>query len=424
MISLSPSRLLTLLTLAVPLSAAAEASDGRVVRLAPTGDVQALLAATSSVIVREIPAVDTFLIEPAQPLGPTALAAWNEAVDGHSDVEFGEPDGGGVLVDGESCDDGDAFQCTVGFVDGDPTESEYAEQSWIGRLLIREAQLEAGNLPVVVAVIDTGVDLGHSVFQGRLHSDGYDFLLDQPQGADVADGLDDDGDGLVDEAFGHGTHVAGTVLLINPSAKILPLRVADAEGYTTAWAVAAAIEYAIAQGAHVINLSVSFNSEPEVVAHAVHHAVAEGLTVFTSAGNTGSGNILFPACLSSKARTSPRVPAIYPHGVIAIGAVDHDDVLAPFSAFGEEIDMSAPGTAIYSAYPGESWAQWSGTSMACAVAAGIGSLVRSCDLEKERSPAETMIRTAENIDEANPGLEGALGWGLPNALAAVLNYLQ
>lgn len=423
MISLSQNRLLCLMALAVPLSSAAFGGDGRVVRIAPDGDIEDLLGATSSVIVREIPAVGTYLIEPAQPLGTTQLNLWNQAVDGHPAVEFGETDDGGVLVDGEPCGPpGNDFQCTVGFVDGTPTEGEYSEQPWINRLKIREAQLVAGTDSALVAVIDTGIDLAHPIFQGRLHSDGYDFLNDLPSGADQLDGLDNDGDGLVDEAFGHGTHIAGTILLINPNSMILPLRVADAEGQTTAWAVAEAVEYAIEQGVHVINLSISFTTEPEVVAHAVHHAVAEGITVVTSAGNTGSGNILFPACLSSKARTSPRVPGLYPHGVIAVGAVDDEDVLATFSAFGEEIDMSAPGVDIYSAYPGDSWATWGGTSMASAIMSGIASLARSCNLGAERSPAEIIIRTAENIDDANPGLEGALGWGLPNALDAILEF--
>jgi len=407
----------------VALQARASAGDECVVRLKPATSVNPLASSTGSVVLSSMPATQTYLLAPASPLPPSELADWLAAIAADETVLFAEMNKEGDLDDGEPCPPPqNDFQCTIGFVDGDHHSSEYTAQPWYEHLNVPAAQSAAPDLEVVVAVIDTGVDTSHSAFAGKLAGAGYDFLLDQAGGLDVANGVDDDGDGAVDEAFGHGTAVAGAVVLINPMARVLALRVADAEGKTNAWAVSEAIEYAISEGAAVINLSLSFDSEPQVVAWAAHHAVAEGISVITSAGNTG-GAVLFPGNLSAKARTSPRVPGIYPHGVVAVAAVDNDDVLAVFSAFGEQVDLSTAGVTIYSAYPGEQWATWSGTSMASGVASGIASLVQACE-PTETSAIELMLQTAVSIDDANPGFEGLLGWGVPDALAAVLAALE
>lgn len=417
-------KLLFAAPLATTLTLAASAQDC-IVRLKDGETITPIAANTNSVVLRALADGHTYLVESAAALPPQAVAGWVNSLASDDGVVFAEIDRDGTINDGEVCDPDNGgsndFQCTIGFVDGDPTLGEYTEQTWIDALHIPEARNAAPDFETIVAVIDTGIDPAHSAFAGKLASNGWDFVLDQAGAYEVADGVDDDGDGAADEAFGHGTAVAGAVVLVNPMARILPLRVADADGTTKAFRVAEAIEYAIAQGATVINLSLSFDSEPQSVAWAAHHAVSQGISVFTSAGNTGAA-VLFPGNLSAKARTQPRVPAIYPHGVVSIAAVDSSDVLALFSAFGEEIDLSAPGVSIYSAYPGEQWATWNGTSMACGVASGVASLVQAC-APPSTSSAEVMIQTARSIDDENPGYEGAVGWGVPDALAAVLEAL-
>jgi subtilisin family serine protease len=107
----------------------------------------------------------------------------------------------------------------------------------------------------VVAVIDRGVQLDHPALVNRWTTARYDFMDDDSDPSDVANGLDEDGDGIVDDAFGHGTHVAGLVALVAPDAQIMPLRALDSEARGDIFRLAEAIVFATDQGADVINLS-------------------------------------------------------------------------------------------------------------------------------------------------------------------------
>lgn len=78
---------------------------------------------------------------------------------------------------------------------------------------------------VVVAVLDTGVDLAHPALTGRFAAGGHDFVDADAVPADEGNGVDDDGDGEIDEGVGHGTYVAGLVALVAPGVEILPVRV-------------------------------------------------------------------------------------------------------------------------------------------------------------------------------------------------------
>ena len=312
-------------------------------------------------------------------------------------------------------------QCTVGFVDGTPSEAEFLGQPWLDVVQAPAAQALAGSYEPVVAVIDSGIDFDHPAFAGKIHADGWDFVLDAPVALDLDDGLDDDGDGLVDESYGHGTHVAGTILLVNPDARILPLRVVDADGNGWAFDVAHAVWLATLEGADVINLSISTNEGSELMALALSFAVSLGIDVYTSAGNTGAGHVLFPGSLAHDESPLLKVPAVFPHGVVTVAAVDGSDLKAGFSAWGSEVDLAAPGTNIFSAVPGGGYAYWSGTSMATAVASGAGSLVLSAQgaAGNGLSSGEHLILTAAPIDGSNPDYAGLLGGGRVDAAAAV-----
>jgi hypothetical protein len=125
-------------------------------------------------------------------------------------------------------------QCTAAFVDTTPTLPEYVDQQAVPDLNLGAAPPMPPAGVTLVAVIDTGLDPSHPLLQGRFAGDGFDYVLDQPGGYDVPNGKDDDADGLVDEAYGHGTHVAGAIALVDPGARFLPYRVLDADGGGTA----------------------------------------------------------------------------------------------------------------------------------------------------------------------------------------------
>jgi len=293
--------------------------------------------------------------------------------------------------------------CTISFYDGDPAPEKYYDQPLSPIIDLGNAQTYLPGVPSLVAVIDTGVDASHSLLANRIHPAGYDFTQDAVGAPDVGDGLDNDFDGLVDEAVGHGTHIAGTIVLINPDAWILPLKVLDSDGNGTSFDVAEAIYHAVANGAQVINLSLGMAGESVAVAEALEFAHELDVEVYAAAGNTGDYGISFPASH---------------HDVYAVTAVDDQDVKASFASFGPEVDLAAPGVEIYSAMPGEAWAWWSGTSMSTAVVSGIASMVCSID-PVEHEGGKDMKNGCVELELLNPAYYDLLGYGRVDAAETV-----
>ncbi len=321
-----------------------------------------------------------------------------------------------------------AQQCTVAFVDGTPTPPEYFAQTALEQIDAANAQLIMTTYTPVVAVIDTGLDMSHNIFAGRLASAGWDFVAGRPRAWDLPDGVDNDGDGLIDEAYGHGTHIAGTVLAVAPEALILPVRVLDAEGNGSAYDVASGIFWAVANGADVINLSLSMTTVSNTVAGALQFAEANNVAVFTSAGNTGK-DVLFPGTYDPATinYVLPGLEGVPLDGaeIVTVAAVDDMDIKALFSAWGLEVDVSAPGVAVYSALPANQYGWWSGTSMATAVASGVGALtVGIAGPFPASSPAQLVIEQSLPIDDLNPMTPGGLGAGRTDALASALAAVQ
>lgn len=381
-------------------------------------------AATNTVPIDSIPGTGIFVLQLPQPTPVHQFEGLVQALASAPSILLAEPDRRIFASESQGCALPSAAgtqQCTIGFVDGDPGPGGVLGQDWLKQIGAPETQaLGQGGQPLV-AVIDSGIDFDHPAFAGKIHADGWDFVLDAPVALDLDDGLDDDGDGLVDESYGHGTHVAGTILLVNPDARILPLRVVDADGNGWAFDVAHAVWLATLEGADVINLSISTNEGSELMALALSFAVSLGIDVYTSAGNTGAGHVLFPGSLAHDESPLLKVPAVFPHGVVTVAAVDGSDLKAGFSAWGSEVDLAAPGTNIFSAVPGGGYAYWSGTSMATAVASGAGSLVLSAQgaAGNGLSSGEHLILTAAPIDGSNPDYAGLLGGGRVDAAAAV-----
>ena len=227
---------------------------------------------------------------------------------------------------------------------------------------------------VTIAVIDTGVDIHHNEFRGRITT-GYDFV---------------DDDSIAHDGHGHGTHVAGTIAGANDGigitgvaydAAIMPLRVLGNDGYGWTSDIISAVRWAADNGADVINMSLGGGGYSQAMAEAIRYASELGSVVVMAAGNV-SGN-------------SPEHPAAHAinHG-IAVGAVDSNRSLAGFSnrAGSTELDyVTAPGVDIYSSVPGGGYSFASGTSMAAPHVSGIAGLLKSHDSSLSAETIEDLI---------------------------------
>jgi subtilisin family serine protease len=380
-----------------------------IVRLKPGGDLSLTAQSVGATLVKTIPGTSpTGLLRlPANQAMPICLQV--QAAPKVELVEWNRPMrapivptcAAGAGLSGSGC---------IAFYDGDPTPAEYFAQPAVSVLQVGALQDQlSGNLSIV-AVIDTGIDASHPVLAGKVLPYGYDFLDGDTDPSEEANGLDDDGNGLIDEAWGHGTHLAGTIALINPDARILPLRVLDSDGKGSVFDVAEAIAYAVSAGADVLNLSLGMQGSSAVVAAALQEAHDAGVQIYAAAGNTGSKSVQFPASW---------------HDALGVAAVDEFDVKAPFSSYGNKVDVSAPGTDIYGPMPGGLYARWSGTSMATAVASGAGSLLHSLTGKPfATESADALQDSSKSIEHQNPNLDDMLGSGRIDPPAAANKVLS
>ena len=297
-------------------------------------------------------------------------------------------------------------QMVIGAVGG--TWGDYQDQEITQRIGLEEAHGLSRGAGVTIAVLDTGVDPDHSALAGRLLPYGIDLVDNDPDPWEEANGIDDDGDGLIDEGFGHGTMVAGIIALVAPDAKILPVRVLDDEGRGELFTVCRGILYALMTGADVVNLS--FGSPLSLVTMALQFVRAdlEGVLIVAAAGNEN--------------RSDPPYYPAYDHRAFMITALDSLDVKADFADYNAKVLVSAPGVGVRSAYPGDDWGIGSGCSFAAPFVAGEAALILSLYPGLQRPQVESWIGLGvEQIDEipANAPYAGQLGTGriyLPLAL--------
>jgi len=420
-------------TLGTPGVAVAPASSGekqcmKLVVLVQEGvAVDALSAEAKCLLVAGNPDGGVYLFESAEPISPLQMQDFTTTVSKLPGVLHAEMLQPTTLPELEACGqpvDVSGQQCTVAFADATPSAGEFSGQDALQVLDFEWGQNLSQHHPVLVAVIDTGIDPAHPALAGHVAGDGYDFVADRLGGVDQSNGLDDDGDGYVDEAHGHGTHIASVVLLINPDARILPLRVLDADGNGDSYDVADAILYAVDHGANLINLSLSMKQPSAAVSMALEYARLMGVSVFVAAGNTSKKKVLFPA--NYDPRTFQLDVPLLPVGwkpsadaITAIASTDAQGHKAAFSAWGPTVDLVAPGVEIYGAMPGGGYAWWSGTSMSTAVATGVASLALSVGgPDMPISASQLLKKTAEPVDQLNPAYAGGLGKGYVDAAKA------
>jgi len=267
---------------------------------------------------------------------------------------------------------------------------------------------------VVVAVVDTGCeprhpDLAKSLWtnDGEIAGNGVDDdengFVDDVHGWDFVD--DDETPAPVgsDEAVWHGTHVGGTIAAgwgnrvgiagLAPGARLICLR-AMGNGTGRSDQVADAIDYAVENGARIVNMSLG-GSYSRVIDEAIGRARAAGVLVVAAAGNSGSWGATFPASSDQS-------------NVVGVGATDSRGVLASFSNRGPGVTVTAPGKDILSTFGPRGYATMSGTSMAAPHVTGAFALALA---QRSASSASTLLRRLPS------GAGGTRRLDLPSLLA-------
>ena len=164
---------------------------------------------------------------------PKKVAKLAKEIGHGSGVDYAEANSATVLVD----------RRYHGWPDGVPVDAGTEASRWLTQPVTAYLVLDAAHeistgAGSVVAVLDTGADLLHPALAGQLTA-GYDYVDDDDDPSDEAQGLDSSLNGRPDEAHGHGTFVAGTVALARPDATIMPMRVLDSDGHGNMFALAA-----------------------------------------------------------------------------------------------------------------------------------------------------------------------------------------
>jgi subtilisin family serine protease len=258
----------------------------------------------------------------------------------------------------------------------DPRSSEQWALQGDAPMGIDTAWRQTTGADVTVAIIDSGVDLGHPDLAPNLWTN---------PGELSGNGVDDDGNGYVDDvhgydfvendgtpqdANGHGTHVAGILGArggngiggagVAWQARLMALRVLDGQARGTTAAVAAGIRYAVDNGARIVNLSLAGPTSTPDLQEAVRYARARGVLIVVAVGNDGID-----------LTNSPTYPAAYGEdNVLGIAATTRDGDLSSVSDYGPGADVAAPGEQILSTALGGGYEWRTGTSMAAPEVAG------------------------------------------------------
>jgi thermitase len=203
------------------------------------------------------------------------------------------------------------------------------------------------------------------------------------------------------------------VELVAPSAKIMPLRVLNTEGYGTVFTIAKAISYAKSNGAEGINLSLGSSSYSRLLEDVVEDATRTGIVVAAAAGNSNTALPHYPAAADGGMSSAD--------GLMAVSSVDRYQKKSDFANYGLWVDIAAPGEDIRSAFPLSVYADWSGTSMATPFISGQAALIRTVDGSLEPAGIEKKIRTsARPLYFQDPVYGEMLGAGHADVCASLL----
>ncbi len=313
-----------------------------------------------------------------------------------------------------------------------PDDERWSEQWALHKIGAPQAWDIAHCQGTIVAILDTGVHLEHPDLRKALWTN---------PGEIPNNGIDDDGNGKVDDVHGwhfyqncstgpcipyenriiqddngHGTHVTGIAAAetdngigiagVSWGAQAMIVKVLDQHGDGYYSDVAAGIVYATDNGAQVINLSLGGEQSSQLLQDAVNYAYQRGVLVVAASGNDG-GSVLHPAACEN---------------VVAVAATDRDDQRPGYSNRGPEVDIAAPGHNIVSTWPWLNGYYYKrGTSMAAPHVSGSAALLWSW--RPDYTNAQIQRRLESQADDVNadtyPGHDPYLGWGRLNVRRAL-----
>ena len=304
-------------------------------------------------------------------------------------------------------------------------------------------QVPSDAAPVVVGIIDTGLDWHHADIN-------WDNIWNNP-GEIPDNAIDDDGNGFVDDVIGwdfyansakpwdhdgHGTFVTGVVAAawndrgiagINPHVKIMVLKALNNFGHSRASYLARALVYAADNGAHIVNMSVGGDGLTDAERAAVEYAAWKGVLIVVAAGNAAKDVDAFGIAGLE--------------GVLTVASTDLDDKRAIFSNWGAQVDLAAPGMEVLSLRarrtdllrglvdveysPGEAYVgpdkryyRVSGTSFSAPIVTGIASLLKSRNPELTATELKRiLVNSARDIEP--PGRDALTGAGMVDAISAL-----
>jgi subtilisin family serine protease len=275
---------------------------------------------------------------------------------------------------------------------------------------LRAWNVTTGSRDVIVAVIDSGIDASHPDLRDNLYVN---------PGEIPGNGIDDDGNGLVDDVSGwdfanadndpfddlfHGTHVSGIIGAVGDNGlgvagmawhvRILPCKFLNSDGLGLSSNAIRAIDYATLMGARVLNNSWGGGALSVAMKDTIDAAGSGGVVFVVSAGNDGEDFAV-----------RPQYPAAYTlPNVVAVAATDENDGLAAFSNFGAAtVLLGAPGVHILSTLPGGQYGKLSGTSMSAPIVSGALALLLSAEPDLDLAAIRARLTAAV---KPVPALEG------------------
>ncbi len=275
-----------------------------------------------------------------------------------------------------------------------PNDTDYNKQYAPAKVHLPEVwDLGTGSTAVKIAIIDTGTDLVHPEFAGRIIP-GFDFV---------------NNDNIPQDDEGHGTHCSGIAAATGNNGsgiagatwqtKIMPVKVLGADGSGSGTAIIQGILFAANNGVDVISMSLGGPSFDQAEQDACTFAWNKGIMVFATAGNNGDTVLHYPGAYQN---------------VCSVAATDANDQMASFSTHGDWVDVAAPGVDIWSTLwnNGSTYGSESGTSMSCPLVAGCAALLKS--LAPDATNADIISALEQSADKVG----NFVIWGRINVLSA------